>query len=121
MATKEVYIGSVGPFLFDDADTYPDGETHKGLYTDGDIKGTLGTDVITKTELSYEVVSVTVAAGNSVGTGTVTSGSIILGYYPTSNQDQFVDSISVSGTTLTITLAANAVADNKFNVVLLKA
>ena len=76
---------------------------------------------ISSGNVSFEEVAVTVSAGGSTGTGTVTSGSTIVGYYPTSNQDQFVDSIAISGTTLTITLAANATADNKFKVVLLKA
>ena len=76
---------------------------------------------VTAPKLSYEVVEVTVTTGQTTGTGTVTAGSIILGYYPISNQDQFVDSIAVSETTLTITLAEAATADNKFKVVLLKA
>ena len=77
-------------------------------------------DAIKQAELDYEVVAVTVSAGASTGTGTVTSGSIVLGYRPTGNNDQFVDNVSISGTTLTITLAANATADNTFSVVLLK-
>ena len=81
----------------------------------------LGAAAVTASKLSYEVVEVTVAATNNTGTATVTAGSIILGYYPKSNQDQFVDSIAVSETTLTVTLAASATADNVFNVVLLKA
>jgi hypothetical protein len=81
----------------------------------------LGAAAVTASKLSYEVVEVTVAASQTTGTGTVTAGSIILGYYPISNQDQFVDSIAVSETTLTITLAVAATADNKFKVVLLKA
>lgn len=89
---------------------------------DGAVTTTqLGTAAVTAQKLSYEVVEVTVATGQTTGTGTVTAGSIILGYYPISNQDQFVDSIAVSETTLTITLAVAATADNKFKVVLLKA
>jgi len=89
---------------------------------DGAVTTTqLGTAAVTAPKLSYEVVEVTVATGQTTGTGTVTAGSIILGYYPISNQDQFVDSIAVSETTLTITLAVAATADNKFKVVLLKA
>jgi len=75
---------------------------------------------VTKTKLSYEVASVTVAAAATSGTATVTAGSIILGYYPIGNQDQFVDNIAIASTTLTITLAAAATADNTFNVILLK-
>jgi len=89
---------------------------------DGAVTTTqLGTAAVTAPKLSYEVVEVTVVASQTTGTGTVTAGSIILGYYPISNQDQFVDSIAVSETTLTITLAEAATADNKFKVVLLKA
>ena len=71
-------------------------------------------------EVKYEVVSVTVLAAATSGTATVTSGAIVLGYYPAGNQDQLVDNISISTTTLTITLAAAATADNTFKVVLLK-
>jgi hypothetical protein len=63
--------------------------------------------------------SVTVTTGGTTGTATVPRGGTILGYYPTSNQDQLVDSIAISGTTLTITLAAAATADNVFKVVVL--
>ena len=76
---------------------------------------------VSKSSLSYETVDVTVTAAGTAGQATVTTGSVILGYYPTSNQDQFVDSIGISGTTLTITLGTAATADNKFTVVLLKA
>jgi len=75
---------------------------------------------INKDKLSYEVVSVTVAAGATSGSATITDGAIVLGWYATGNQDQFVDNISAVGTTVTITLAAAATADNTFNVVLLK-
>jgi hypothetical protein len=36
MAIQEVYVGSVGPFLYDDADVY-DGtaEPHRGMWTPG--------------------------------------------------------------------------------------
>lgn len=98
--------------------------TKDGVASIGDGKVTttkISDDAVTSSKLSYEVVEVTVTAGGSTGTGTVTEGSVILGYYPVSNQDQFVDSIAVSETTLTITLAGNATADNKFKVVLLKA
>ena len=61
-------------------------------------------------------VDVTVSASGTTGTGTVENGSQIIGVYPTSNQDQFIDSIAISTTTLTITLAAAATADNVFRV-----
>ena len=82
--------------------------------------GKLAAAAVTQAKLSYEVVSVTVVAAATSGTATVTDGSIILGYYPTGNQDQFVDNIAIASTTLTITLAAAATADNTFNVILLK-
>lgn len=77
-------------------------------------------DTIKQAELDTEIATVTVSAGNPSGTATVTSGSIVIGWRPTGNNDQFVDNISISGTTLTITLAANATADNTFSVFLLK-
>jgi len=77
-------------------------------------------NAVKQSELDYEEVSVTVAAGATSGTATVTEGAIVLGYYPAGNQDQFVDNISISATTLTLTLAAAATADNIFKVVLLK-
>lgn len=89
---------------------------------DGAVTSTqLGAAAVTASKLSYEVVEVTVAVGETTGTATVTAGSIILGCYPTSNQDQLIDSIVVSDTTVTVTLAAEATANNVFNVVLLKA
>ena len=78
-------------------------------------------DAIKQAELDYETANVTVSAGSATGTATVTSGSIVLGWRPTGNNDQFVDNIAVSGTTLTVTLTANATADNTFQVTLLKA
>ena len=87
----------------------------------GSITSTmLGSNSVIQAKLAYEVVAVTVNAGNPSGTGTCTSGSIILGWRPTGNIDQFVDSIAVSGTTVTVTLGANATADNTFSVILLK-
>ena len=71
-------------------------------------------------ELKYELVSVTVSAGNPSGTGTATSGSVIIGWRPTGNIDAFVDNIAISGTTVTVTLGANATADNTFVVILIK-
>ena len=80
----------------------------------------IGAAAVGQSELKYEQVNVTVSAGNPSGTGVVTSGAIIIGWRATGNQDQFVDNIAVSGTTLTITLAAAATADNLFQVTLLK-
>ena len=74
-----------------------------------------------QSELKYESVTVTVSAGQPSGTGTATSGAVIVGYRPAGNVDQLVDSIAISGTTVTVTLAANATAQNDFVVLLLKA
>lgn len=38
MAQKKVWIGSVGPLLFDDANTYTDAVNHKGFRTEGVIQ-----------------------------------------------------------------------------------
>lgn len=66
-----------------------------------------------------ETKTVTVAASATSGTATVVAGSVILGIYPAGNQDQFVDNVAISTTTLTVTLAAAATADNTYKVVVL--
>ena len=83
-------------------------------------EGKLAANAVAQAKLKYEVVNVNVSAGQTQGTGTCTSGSIIIGFYPAGNVDQFVDSISVSGTTITVTLGAAATAQNNFTIVLLK-
>lgn len=90
------------------------------IATNAITKVKMADDSVAQNELDYEQVSVTVSAGGSTGTATVTSGAVVVGWRATGNQDQFIDNISVSGTTLTITLAANATADNTFQVTLLK-
>jgi len=57
--------------------------------------------------------NVTVDAGETVGTATVVTGSTLVGFIPTA-QDQIIESIAISGTTLTVTLAAAATANNTF-------
>lgn len=76
---------------------------------------------ITKTQISYEEITVNVTAGQPSGTGTCTSGSVIIGYRSAGNVDQLVDNIALSGTTITVTLATNATAQNNFVVICLKA
>ena len=83
-------------------------------------EGKLSANAVSQAKLKYETADITVSAGNPTGTATITSGSIVIGFYPTGNNDQFVDNISISGTTLTITLAANATVNNTFKVILLK-
>lgn len=65
--------------------------------------------------------TVTVAIGATSGTASVAPGSIILGVYPSGNQDQLLDNVAVSETTLTVTLAAAATAENQINVTLIGA
>jgi hypothetical protein len=102
-------VGSGG---IDDSDMFASGVVNQAA---------IGADAVGQSELKYEQVAVTVSAGQSTGTATVTSGAVVFGApRPTGNQDQFIDNCSVSGTTLTITLAANATADNTFEVTLLK-
>lgn len=83
--------------------------------------GTIPAGTITKTQVSYEEVTVNVAIGQTTGTGTATSGSVIIGYRPSGNVDQTIKSIAISGTTVTVTLSAGATAQNNFDVILLKA
>lgn len=83
-------------------------------------KAAMTDDSVGNVELDYETVAVTVSAGQTSGTGTATSGSVIIGWRPTGNIDQFVDNIAISGTTVTVTLGAAATVDNTFSVILLK-
>lgn len=80
----------------------------------------VGANAVGDSEFKDESVDVTVSAGQTVGTQTVTSGSILLSVYPKTNQDQFIKSAAVSGTTLTITLLSAATANNVFTAKLIK-
>ena len=73
---------------------------------------------ITPTNLATKTVTVNATA--TTGTVTVVAGSTILGFYPATNQDQFVDNVAISSTALTVTLAAAATANNVFKVTLLE-
>jgi len=79
---------------------------------------------LTKVDLGYKVVAVTVAAAATSGSSAADTelvGGEIVGFYPTGNQDQFVDNVALGADgSVTITLAAAATADNTFNVVVLK-
>jgi hypothetical protein len=74
---------------------------------------------VTASKLAIKTVAVTVAIGETAGTATVAAGSVIMGIYPTSNQDQLIDSVVIATTTLTVTLAAAATAENVFAVSIL--
>lgn len=80
---------------------------------------------VTKLGLSYKSVAVTVALGAASGASAADADledGAIVGYYPTGNQDQHVDNVALGADgAVTITLAANATADNTFNVVVLRA
>lgn len=72
-----------------------------------------------------ELVAITVSAASASGASSADAavvGGKILGVTPTGNQDQFVDNVTISATgVVTVTLAANATADNTFNVAVLRA
>lgn len=68
----------------------------------------------------FKLVAITVLAAAATWTNTADVELIwgkILGITPTGNQDQFIDNVELSIAGLvTVTLAANATADNTFNV-----
>lgn len=98
-----------------DQDWIPDiSETVSDL---GITTGKLADNAVTKAKLGYVSHDVTVLTWETVGTATVATWSIILGVYSKTNQDQFIDSVSITTTTLTLTLAAAATADNVFTVI----
>jgi hypothetical protein len=70
MAIKQVYVGSVGPFLYDDTSTY-DGtvEPMRAVYSDGKIRGervisdnppTAPTEVVRLADLASSVMNPTI-------------------------------------------------------------
>lgn len=83
---------------------------------DGTILGSNMADgAIAASQLDLSAITVTVAAGETVGTETITEGATILGFTP-ALQDQMLTSIAASGTTLTVTLSAAATTDNSYIV-----
>ncbi len=94
--------------------------TNAKLATDSVSKVKVANDAIGNNELDVEEITVNVSAGQASGTGIATSGSIIIGHRPAGNVDQFVDNISISGTTVTVTLGSAATAQCNFVVILLK-
>lgn len=76
-------------------------------------------------EDKLKLVAVNVSTGNSNGSSNADStlvGATPIGIVPTGNQDQLVDNVSVgSDGKVTVTLAANATAQNTFNVLVQKA
>lgn len=80
----------------------------------------LAAGAVTTGKLDIEELDVTVTEGGTTGTAICTAGATIIGCYPASNQDQFVGSVAIADTTLTVTLTASATADNMFKVVCVK-
>ena len=79
-----------------------------------------GTDL----EDRLKIVAVNVSTGNANGSSaadaTLVDGTII-GYFPVGNQDQITDNVELgSDGKVTVTLAANATAQNQFKVAVLK-
>lgn len=83
-------------------------------------KAMIHDDAVGKDQLHVVFEDVTVALGQTTGTADVTAGAVVLSIFPVSNQDQLVDSVLISGTTLTVTLAAAATAANVFKVAVLE-
>lgn len=102
------------------SDIANDSITNAMLQSNSVSKAKMQDDSVGNIELDIEQIAVNVSAGQTSGTGTATSGSIIIGYRPAGNVDQFVDNVSISGTTVTVTLTAAATAQNNFVVILLK-
>jgi len=70
MATKKVYQGSTGPFLFNDVSTFSNGQTHQGLISETGITVTAtadptGDELINETYLAKVIKRVTVANINN--------------------------------------------------------
>lgn len=74
---------------------------------------------------SIKKVAVTVASGAASGSSAADAtlvGGQIVGQYPTTNEDQLIDNIVLNADgSVTVTLAANATADNTINVTVEKA
>lgn len=71
-------------------------------------------------DLPFKLVAVTVSAAAASGVSAADPdlvGGVIIGIVPSGNQDQFVDNVAISATgVITVTLGANATANNTFNV-----
>ena len=106
--------------------TYDPGVVPAGSISSAEIadnaiaQANLADAAVGKAELKVTVEDVTVLATATTGTATVVAGSIPLGIYGASNQDQLVDSVAIATTVLTVTLAAAATADNVFKVPVLE-
>ncbi len=72
-----------------------------------------------------KTATITVATGQPSGASAADPdlvGGSILGWEPDTNQDQYIDDMTLGGDgSITITLAGNATADNKYKVAVMKA
>jgi len=87
---------------------------------------TIGEAKVNKTKLAYETVDLVFSGNDTVKQATITSGSIIIGWYLSSvsgTPTYQVPVLSISGTTLTGTLASAPGTNNNltYTVILLKA
>jgi len=87
---------------------------------------TIGNAKVNQTKLSYETVTLTFGATDTTKEATITSGSIIIGWYLSSvsgTPTYQIPVLSISGTTLTGTLASAPGTGNglTYTVILLKA
>lgn len=80
---------------------------------------------VTANKLAIADVTINVSAGAATATSAIVAaqaGGTIVGWYPSGNQDQLIDSIVLNANgSITITLAANATAINNFHVLVMKA
>lgn len=60
MAEKSVWIGSRGPFPYDDNDSYDDGTPFKGVRTDGEVEGSNINSIFTNPQGDLDIVALSV-------------------------------------------------------------
>lgn len=60
MAIKQVWIGSRGPFPYDDSDNYDDGVGYKGVRTDGEVEGSNINSIFTNPQGDLDIVGLSV-------------------------------------------------------------
>lgn len=79
---------------------------------------------VVASKVAITTVAVTVTAGQPSGASAAAPtlvGGTVLGIRSAGNQDQFVDNVVLGGTgAVTVTLAANATANNTFSVTVLR-
>ncbi len=83
----------------------------------------LAARAVTAAKAATTVETITITNGNSSGTATVTSGALIIGFYPWANVTGFgdiVNKISISSTTMTLTVNGTTSSDTLYKVVTLE-